>query len=159
MNTPADSPSDPEPDEHRRFARYQQELAQVAPEAEIAVIRAILSDPDDVMADAALVGHLDHRAAQLLTEATFPDWAFRMSATIANRDFLTRRLNEWTLLRSIVLNTAWTTESVLAASNWFQYKATDLASTPAALTLLATHGRTRRIRAAAIRRLTQREHT
>jgi hypothetical protein len=46
-----------------------------------------------------------------------------MTQVIADREFLTRRLREWTLLRAIATDDAWTAEDVVSASDWFQRKA------------------------------------
>ena len=82
-----------------------------------------------------------------------------MAEVIAGCDFLTRRLREWSLLRSTVLGEPWAADHVTGASDWFQRMATTTptVSSPNALRLLASHGRTLRIRNAASRRLHQLE--
>ncbi|WP_455361752.1 hypothetical protein [Streptomyces sp. SYSU K21746] len=55
------------------------------------------------MAASAVGRHLDRRAADLLTEPRFTAWAQTMTEVIADRDFLARRLREWTLLRTIAV--------------------------------------------------------
>lgn len=150
---------DEEPAEHRRFARYLQALETVAETAEADLVAAVLRDSDATMADSAVGRHLDRRAAQLLTNQVFTAWAQTMAEVIAERDFLTRRLREWSLLRSIVLGEPWATEDLTGATDWFQCTATttQIATAPDALRLLAEHGRTRRVRNAASRRLHQLE--
>ena len=152
---------DQEPTEHRRFARYLHALEAVAQTDEADLVAAVLGDPDAAMAESAVGRHMDRRAAQLLTAPAFTHWAHTMAEVIAERDFLTRRLHEWSLLRSIVLGEPWTVEKVTQASDWFQHTATttQTVSSPDALRLLADHGRTRRIRNAASRRLHQLEQT
>jgi hypothetical protein len=49
-----------------------------------------------------LTSSLDRRAAQLLTDAEFTVWAHIMAAVIGGRDYLARRLREWTLLLVMV---------------------------------------------------------
>ena len=71
-NNTAGPPAD---DEHQRFARYLQDLAQVRKENEAELVSLILRDSDATMAQSAVARHLDHRAARLLTDAGFPDWA------------------------------------------------------------------------------------
>ncbi|WP_221890476.1 hypothetical protein [Streptomyces sp. WAC07061] len=114
----------------------------------------VLRDEDAVMAESAVNHHLERRAAQQLTGPRFPAWAAMMATVIGDRAFLTRRLREWTLLRSLVLDEPWTDEEVLTASDWFQRTAAaaEFVTSPAALSLLAEHGRTRRVRNAASRR-------
>ena len=109
------------------------------------------------MAESAVCRHLNRRAAQLLTAPAFTAWSHMMATVIAERDFLTRRLREWGLLRSIALGEPWAAEDVTAASDWFQRTATttQIVSSPDALRLLSDHGRTRRVRNAASLRLHQ----
>ncbi|MEU1369096.1 hypothetical protein ABZ454_23590 [Streptomyces sp. NPDC005803] len=146
-------------DEHQRFARYLHELAVVRDEEEANLVARILRDPDPTMAQSAIVRHLDRRAALLLTDDGFTAWACAMSEISAQREFLTRRLREWTLLRSITAGEPWSSEEVTTGSDWFQRKAVEALSSPAALTLLAEAGRTRRVRADASRRLGQRHRS
>ncbi|XRQ07333.1 hypothetical protein ACN3XK_64315 [Actinomadura welshii] len=145
----------PAPDEHQRFAQYLQDLAGVRETDEADLVAAVLRDPDQVMAQSAVIRHLDNRAANLLPlpDQRFEDWAHAMASQISELDFLTRRLHEWTMLRLITMGERWAVEEVTTASDWFQRKAVETVTTPAVLTLLATAGRTRRVRAAANRRL------
>jgi len=152
---------DQEPPERRRFARYLHALEAVAETDEADLVAAVLRDRDAAMAESAVGRHMDRRASQLLTVPAFTGWAHAMAEVIAERDFLTRRLREWSLLRSIVLGEPWAVEKVTGASDWFQRLATttQIVSSPDALRMLADHGRTRRIRNAASRRLRQLEQT
>lgn len=143
------------PDEHGRFARYLQDLAVVRDEDEADLVVTVLRDPDTTMAQSALVRHLDNRAAQLLplSGGRFGDWSRAMTMAIGDLDFLARRLHEWNLLRSITMAEPLAAKEVTTASDWFQHKAAETATSPAVLAVLAAVGRTRRIRAAASRRL------
>jgi hypothetical protein len=152
-----DTAGQPADDEHQRFARYLQDLAQVRADNEADLVSVVLRDPDAAMAQSAVVRHLDYRAAQLLTDRGFPEWARTMATVIGEREFLTRRLREWTLLRSVTLGDPWAEEDLTAATDWFQRNAAQTVTSPAALTLLASEGRTRRVRAAASRRIAQRD--
>ncbi|WP_030719796.1 hypothetical protein [Streptomyces sp. NRRL F-2580] len=146
---------DDEPPEHRRYAHYL-ELLESVPEAEEAgLLAAVLRDDCASMAESAVNRHLERRAARLLTDARFPDWARTTAAVIGDRAFLSRRLREWTLLRAIALDEPWTAEEVTDASDWFQRTAVvaQTITSPAAPTVLAERGRTRRVRNAASRRL------
>ncbi|MFE9929769.1 hypothetical protein [Streptomyces sp. NPDC005533] len=153
----ADNPpeTDEEPAEHRRYARYL-ELLENVPEAEEAgLLAVILRDDCAPMAEAAVNRQLECRAAELLTDAGFPDWARTTAGVIGDRPFLSRRLREWTLLRALALDEPWTAEEVTGASDWFQRTVVEVQTitSPEALTLLAERGRTRRVRNAASRRL------
>jgi hypothetical protein len=121
-------------------------------------VARILRDPDTTMAQSAIVRHLDCHAAQLLTDDGFTAWARAMAEISAEREFLARRLREWTLLRSITVGEPWDSEKVTTGSDWFQRKAVETPLSPAVLALLAEAGRTRRVRADATRRLRQRHH-
>lgn len=146
-------------DEHQRFARYLHELAVVREEDEADLVTRILRDSNTTMAQSAIVRHLDRHAAQLLTDEGFTAWARAMAEISAEREFLARRLREWTLLRSITVGEPWGSEEVTTGSDWFQRKAVETLPSPAVLTLLAEAGRTRRVRADASRRLRQRHHS
>ncbi|MFJ7496325.1 hypothetical protein ACIQZB_35190 [Streptomyces sp. NPDC097727] len=143
-------------DEHQRFARYLHELTVVRDEDEADLVTRILRDPDATMAQSAIVRHVDRRAAQLLIHDGFTAWSRVMAEICAEREFLARRLNEWTLLRSITAGEPWGSEEVTTGSDWFQRKAVETLPSPAVLSLLAEAGRTRRVRADASRRLRQR---
>ncbi|MFJ6754545.1 MULTISPECIES: hypothetical protein [unclassified Streptomyces] len=151
--------TDEEPPEHGRYARYLQVLDSVpenVPEADEAdLVAEILRDDCVSMAESAVNHHVERRAAHLLTDSGFPSWARMMATVIGDRPFLTRRLREWTLLRTIALDEPWTAEELTGASDWFQRTASaaQIVTSPDALTLLAEYGRTRRVRNAASRRV------
>ncbi|MFD0343622.1 hypothetical protein ACFVH0_33925 [Streptomyces sp. NPDC127117] len=149
-----------EPAEHRRFARYLTALETVAETDEAKLVAAVLRDEDATMAQSAIVRHIDHRAARLLADPRFTAWAHTLTGVIAERDFLTRRLQEWILLRAITLGETWAPEELTTASDWCQHTAAtgQAATSPEALILLAEHGRTRRVRNAATRGLQHPAH-
>lgn len=143
-------------DEHQRFARYLREPAVVRDEDEADLVTRILRDSDTTMAQSAIIRHLDRRAALLMTDDGFTAWTRTMAEISAEREFLARRLREWTLLRSIAIGESWGSEEVTTGSDWFQRKAVETLPSPAVLSLLAEAGRTRRVRAEASRRQRQR---
>ncbi|AIR96416.1 hypothetical protein [Streptomyces glaucescens] len=156
MNPNAPSPADDrEPAEHRRFAHCLRALETVSEADEAGLVAAVLDDRDALMAGSAVSRHLDRRAAALLGGPAFTAWARTLAGVVARSDFLTRRLREWVLLHSIVRGGPWTAGELAGASDWFQRTAvaTPGLTDPAALALLARDGRTRRVRAAASRRL------
>ncbi|HZF89070.1 hypothetical protein [Streptomyces sp.] len=160
MSTHTPLPSDDEePAEHRRFARYLQALEAVAEADEAGLVAAVLGDEDATMADSAVSRHLDRRAAALLDGPAFGEWTGTMAEVVAGRAFLTRRLLEWNLLHSIARGGSWAAGELTEASDWCQRTAvtTSVISDPEALRLLARHGRTRRVRVAAGRRLREAE--
>ncbi|MEU9086017.1 hypothetical protein [Streptomyces sp. NPDC048357] len=145
------------PPEHWRYARHLEALA-VAPgeSAEAEAVAAVLRDPDPVMAESAVVTHLDRRAARLLADETFPAWARAMADALAGRAFPERRLREWILLKAITRGESWSAEELTAASDWCQRTAAQSLASYEALRLLATSARTRRVRNAAAVRLRRR---
>ncbi|MFE5372261.1 hypothetical protein [Streptomyces mirabilis] len=150
---------DEEPAGHGRFACYLQALEAVAEADEADLVAAVLRDQDMTMADSAVCRHLDRRAADLLTGPAFTAWARTTTEVFADRDFLTLRLREWTLLRTIALGKPWAAEDLTSASDWFQRTATTMrfVVSPEALSLLAERARTRRVRNAASRQLQRRD--
>ncbi|MEV7548632.1 hypothetical protein AB0N89_03300 [Amycolatopsis sp. NPDC089917] len=144
---------DDEPPEHARHAGYRLSLARVKDADEAALVAEVLGDPDTVMAESAVSGHLDDRAAALHLLPSYPAWADRIAGLVEGRLFLRRRLGEWTLLRAIVLGTPWRAEDLLVATDWLQRKVSEQSTSPEALAVLAEGGRTKRVRAAAARRL------
>ncbi|MFD7909443.1 hypothetical protein ACFV30_01780 [Streptomyces sp. NPDC059752] len=155
---PANGPDADEPPEHRRYARHLESLA-AAPgagacaETEAEVVVAVLRDPDRVMAESAVVTHLDRRAVRLLADEEFAAWARAMAAALAGRPFPERRLREWSLLKAVTWGEPWSAEELTAASDWCQRTAVRLLTSYEALTLLATDARTRRVRFTAAERL------
>ncbi|MCX3286718.1 hypothetical protein OR263_08325 [Streptomyces sp. NEAU-H22] len=141
-----DSPE--EPTEHARSGRHLIALEQVADGHAVELVRCALTGPDQVMAQAAVVRHLDRRAAELCPEAVWRGWAGAMALVAAGRPFLMRRLREWSLFRSVALRLPWHRGGVLAASEWLRLR-TAAGSNPEALAVLAGHGRTKGIRSTA----------
>ncbi|MFB8087404.1 hypothetical protein [Streptomyces sp. NPDC055992] len=146
-----------EPAEHRRFAHYLHALQNVTAADEADLLAAVLRDEDTTMAASAVSRRMDRRAAGLLTAPAFMAWAQAMSRVIEQHDFLTTRLHEWRLLRTLALGEPWAAEDLTAASDWLQRTAvsTPIVTAPDVLRLLAEHGRTRRVRSAAHHRLHQ----
>lgn len=140
--------------EHWRYALHLESLA-AAPDtaAEADAVAAVLRDPDPVMAESAVVTHLDRRAARLLADEAFPAWAHALGAVLAGRTFPERRLSEWTLLRAVDGGGPWSAADLTAASDWCQRTAAQSVTSYEALTLLAADARTRRVRNAAAERL------
>ncbi|MGZ9929094.1 hypothetical protein ACXNSR_04310 [Streptomyces sp. NC-S4] len=144
------------PREHWRYVRHLESLA-AAPgpgaQAEAEVVAEVLRDPDRVMAESAVVTHLDRRAVQLLAAEEFPAWSRAIAGALAGRAFPERRLREWNLIEAVTRGEPWSAEELAAASDWCQRTAVRLLTSYEALTLLATDARTRRVRNAAAERL------
>ncbi|MFE9467898.1 hypothetical protein ACFYNW_30315 [Streptomyces virginiae] len=155
MSLPA--PDSDTPPEHWRYARHLEALAATPGETvEAEVVAAVLRDPDRVMAESAVVTHLDRRAAGLLTDEGFTAWARAMSGVLADRAFPERRLREWSLLKAVTCGEPWAAAELTGASDWCQRTAVRLLGSYEALELLAADARTRRVRNAAAERLRRR---
>lgn len=142
-----------------RYARHLDRLAATAGAgraAEAEAVAAVLRDPDPVMAESAVVTHLDRRAVGLLPGTEFPAWARALHPVLDGHVFPARRLREWTLLKAIAAGTPWSPAELTAASDWCQHTASRSLASPEALTLLALSARTRRVRNTAAQRLRRR---
>lgn len=145
------------PPEHWRYERHLRSLAVATGEcAEAEAVAAVLRDSDPVMAESAVVTHLNRRAARLLADEGFPVWARAMTVALAGRAFPERRLREWTLLKAVTRGEPWSAAELTASSDWCQRTAAQTLTSDEALTLLAASARTRRVRNAAAERLRRR---
>ncbi|MDX3235224.1 hypothetical protein PV392_05930 [Streptomyces sp. ME03-5709C] len=133
------------PDEHVRFAAYLDKLGHVTEANELDLVSRVLTDPDQTMAQSAVLRHLDRRAAGLFPVPAYGEWAQAITQATIDQPFLAQRLREWSLFRAITLNLPWQPEDLLASSNWLQLKAAAGTNTEA-IEILATVGRTKRIR-------------
>ncbi|MET9608144.1 hypothetical protein ABZZ17_24275 [Streptomyces sp. NPDC006512] len=121
--------------------------------AEAEAVAAVLRDPDPVMAESAVVTHLDRRAVRLPADGEFPDWARALRPAVDGRAFPARRLREWSLLKALAAGRAWSAAELTAASDWCQHTAALSPAPYEALALLAASARTGRVRGAAAQRL------
>ncbi|MFE3269958.1 hypothetical protein [Streptomyces sp. NPDC059215] len=133
------------PDEHVRFAAYLDKLGHVADANEVDLVSRVLTDPDQTMAQSAVLRHLDRRAAGLYPGPAYEEWAQAMTQAAIDRPFLAQRLREWSLFRAITLKLPWQLEDLLASSNWLQLK-TAAGTNTEAVEILAEAGRTKQIR-------------
>ncbi|MEU7066666.1 hypothetical protein [Streptomyces sp. NPDC046161] len=132
------------------------EAAAFADQREAEAVAVVLRDPDPVMAESAVVTHLDRRAVRLLADGRFPGWARAMETALHGRLFPSRRLREWTLLKAIAAGEPWSAAELTAASDWCQRTAAQTVTSYEALGVLAAAARSHRVRDAAARRLRRR---
>jgi hypothetical protein len=143
-----------EPAGHIRFRDYVCALAQVSEADECTLIAEVLRDPDHTMADAAIIGHLDRRAAALGDDTAFTNWSRQLTGVLHGRVLPYRRLREWSLLKDIDSGRHWKIVDLVEASDWLQRRIAEHTGSPGpALTVLADQGRTKRIRNMAHARL------
>ncbi|GAA1184897.1 hypothetical protein F4556_006194 [Kitasatospora gansuensis] len=136
----------PLPDEHARYAAYLAAFAAVRPEDEFALVATVLRDPDQSMAESAVIEHIGHRAAALHAGPAFGAWAEQMAAAVDRYPFAHRRIQEWSLWSAVALDTPWDAATLAEASNWLQLRVAETVASREALAVLAESGRTRRIR-------------
>ncbi|MEU8794607.1 hypothetical protein [Streptomyces sp. NPDC048643] len=134
-----------EPAEHHRFMAYLSALEQVTDAEEADMLGKFLTDPDQTMAQSAVLRHLDRRAAELHPGPAYESWAEMVTRATTRHPLLAQRLREWSLFRAVALGQPWEPDALLGASNWLQLK-TAAASDAPALELLADGGRTKRVR-------------
>ncbi|MEU8438732.1 hypothetical protein AB0F18_38795 [Streptomyces sp. NPDC029216] len=152
-------PTGPNAPDRWRYARHLDRLAAAGAAGvagEAGAVADVLRDPDPVMAQSAVVTHLDRRAVRLLPGAAFCDWALALRAVLEGHAFPARRLREWTLLKAIESGGSWSAAELAAASDWCQRTAAQSPASDEALALLAASARTRRVRNTAARRLHRR---
>ncbi|EFL13465.1 predicted protein [Streptomyces sp. C] len=87
---------------------------------EAAVVAEVLRDRDPVMAQSAVVTHLDRRAVRLRPGTGFQDWARALHRVLDGHAFPARRLREWSLLKAVEAGAEWSRAELAAASDWCQ---------------------------------------
>ncbi|WP_052434751.1 hypothetical protein [Streptacidiphilus melanogenes] len=80
------------PDEHVRFAAHLEGLRLVPDADEADLVGRVLTDPDQVMAQSAVLRHVDRRAADLCPEPAYDRWSQQMNHVVGDNPVLTQRL-------------------------------------------------------------------
>ena len=145
-----------EPAEHTRFRDYAHALSHVSDTDESALIAEVLADSDCTMAEAAILGHLDRRAAALGQGEAFQTWTRSLAEVLRGRGLPEQRLREWSLINDIDSRRPWNSADLVEASDRLQRHVADHTASQEALTVLTDRGRTKRIRNAANARLNRR---
>ena len=133
-------------DEHARYQFYLHALSVAPVASERELIATILRDPDRIMAEAAVVGHIDRRASVLHSAKSFAEWGAQIRDLVDPGGFIARRLNEWELFKRVMAGETDSVDSLTDASDWLQRKVSEEAVTPEVLAKLAEYGRTKRVR-------------
>jgi hypothetical protein len=143
----------PAPAEHARFHDHIRELSHVSDIDECRLLETVLGDSDQVMAESAVLRHLDRKAATLENADAFEQWSRRVSPVLDQHALLARRLRDWSLHYAIIAGGHWSAADLIESSDWLQRKVAEHVDSPAALIALAEHGRTNRVRNEARSRL------
>jgi hypothetical protein len=133
------------PSEHTRFQQYLRDLEQVPDHGELDLVGAVLRDPDQTMAVAAVLHHIDRRAASL-DDDRFTAWSAHMAEPVEGHDLLIQRLRDWAPLKPTNAGQPIDAVALADATDWLQRRVAETTTSSAALTILAQSGRTRRIR-------------
>lgn len=108
--------------------------------------------PHEMGAKTALVALVDTTASQTTDPTEFQRWAAGLAPKIGlltvegNREFLHRRIRDWTLYLDIRSGHVPTSAELAEASHWMQRILAEESTSPPILALLAETGRTRKIR-------------
>jgi hypothetical protein len=135
-----------ERDEHARYQLYVEALSVVSPERERELIAAILRDPDLAMKTAAVVHHVDAKAASLPTAEQVSAWAKTILDLVGDYAFAGRRIEEWILFKKVLEDDVSELPALRDATDWLQRKVVEESRSQPALELLAEAGRTKRVR-------------
>ncbi|MGW5053766.1 hypothetical protein [Actinokineospora sp. NPDC004072] len=143
-------------DEHVRSSAYRKLAEKVAdgPRGDLdeILIRTFLRDPVNVVAKSAVVAFIDAVAPTMPDPAAFHRWAAALTPELAHlttpseRDFVTRRIHDWTIYLTIAAGDVPSPAELTATTDWMQrILATESTSHPV-LTTLAESGSTKKIR-------------
>jgi hypothetical protein len=140
-------------DEHARYALYVAALEAALPSADGMVLEIIRDDPDRAMSEAAVVNHIDRVARRHISLSEFRQWLLSRSPFFRDMAFAARRSDEWHLFKEISEGQQSEISRLSKATDWLQRKVATEINDIFVLGLLATGGRTRRIRNTAAQRL------
>ncbi|MGC1282175.1 MAG: hypothetical protein WA895_04500 [Streptosporangiaceae bacterium] len=140
-------------DEHERYEFYTKAFVLAPPPDDRTLLSLVLRDPDRAMGEAAAVEFINRQARQHASYQSFVSWAATVSGIIQGRDFLVRRIQEWSEFKSVIEGARLSRDSLEHFSDWLQRKLSDEAGSQEVLATLAEFGRTKRIRNTAKQRL------
>jgi hypothetical protein len=145
---PAES-ADPEAliaDEQGRHRVYLEALAAVPAAGESEIVALVLRDPDRVMAESVLIGHVDRQASRLESSGSFAAWAAGIAGLVGQQSFVARRIGEWQIFKTVTEGGQVAPATLADSSNWLQRKIVDEAASPGVLATMGEVGRTKRVR-------------
>jgi hypothetical protein len=156
-------------DEHVRSAAYQRVIAVAAAstsrDGDRTLLETILRDPEPLTAKTAAVDLVDRIAQRTTDPAEFERWSTAIApsldllATEGNRRFVHQRIRDWLLYLSIEAGHAPTPAELAAVTDWMQRTLAEGSRSLPTLTVLAEHGRTKKIRNVARNRASSRERS
>ncbi|WP_344617102.1 hypothetical protein [Dactylosporangium salmoneum] len=133
-------------DGHARFRQLSAAVRESGPGDDSALLAALLTEPDRLMAESVLMSLVDTRAEGLSSAASFAAWAEPVVDAVGADGFIARRVQEWALFKALQSGEPVDREALAAASNWLQRKLVEEADSAAVLAVLGEAGRTKRVR-------------
>src|SRR5215472_1296903 len=142
-------------DEQARYDLYGDALRAAGIGTERPVLEIVQRDPDLAMKEAAIVAHIDRVAKELASRQDFSQWWQGQMSSLHVNDlpFAARRAAEWSLIKQIREGEPVDPQLVSDATDWLQRLLVTEAVVDDVLGVLASRGRTKRVRASAKRRL------
>ena len=131
---------------HDRYQFYLEVIALARPPEDAALLRVVLRDPDPVMGESAALQFVEKKAGQHSSCVAFTSWAQTVSDITSDRDFLSRRIREWSEFKRIMEGASISDDFFDASSDWLQRKLSEELTSEESLAKLAEFGRTKRIR-------------
>ena len=128
-----------------RFHQLSSAVRDGDPADDPALLAELLAEPDRLMAESVLTSLVDTRAGRL-DSASFAAWAEPVLDAVGADGFVARRVQEWTLFKTIRSGAPVDRDALAAASNWLQRKVVEESGSAAAVTAMGEVGRTKRVR-------------
>ncbi|WP_432545064.1 hypothetical protein [Kineococcus sp. SYSU DK002] len=139
---------------------YQHRLTQLN-DADLdhdhALLQQVLTDPDELVSDAAITQHLDRVARERHTAAAFTAWVEDHLDALPAGTHRRRRAEQWRTYKQLLDNPAQPLD-LDVVDDWTQHRLAEGSHEPSQLWDLSRAGRTRRIRAQAHQRLLRVQH-
>ena len=143
-------------DEHVRSAAYRRIIAATADSedrgGDRALMATILRDPEEMVSRSVFVELVDSIALRTTEPAEFEQWAAALGPEIdlltvaSNREFLRRRIHDWTTYLAIRSGHLPTSAELAAVTDWMQRFLAEGSTSLPVLTLLAETARTKKTR-------------
>jgi len=142
-------------DEHVRSSVYQRVVSVTASRdraSGLAIVAAILRDPDEMVAKTAVVALVDKVAMGTTCSAEFRQWSAELLSETdrlkveGHREFIRSRVHDWLFYLSIKDGKLPTAAELAGVTDWMQRLLADHSTSLPLLTLLTESGRTTKIR-------------
>jgi hypothetical protein len=143
-------------DEHVRSSAYQRVISVAAAsprrDDDRALVATIVRDPEEMVSRTAIVDLVDKIATKATDPADFQQWSAEILpetdrlTTEGNRRFIHRRIHDWMFHLAVKAGHIPTPEELTDVTDWMQRRTAEESSSVPTLTVLADHGRTKKIR-------------